>query len=148
NASLAGKVSLRASSSRSSVACHFVPRTLVFAERVLPWPFEGLITRRLILTFMGAACCSGSSSDKGSRMPAAFGQEPCPFLGFVDPVLQQACGGHVPCLVTQRMRLAHGTRQGFVIVSVFGQHVERLDVVGVVVRDALRTRNLPDGADG
>src|SRR5260370_23041592 len=81
-------------------------------------------------------------------MPAALEQEPNSLLRFVNPVLQQACGSHIPCLVAQRMHLAHVLRQGRIVVPEFSYHVERLNVFSIVIHDALKTRNLPDGADG
>src|SRR5258707_5638407 len=81
-------------------------------------------------------------------MPAALEEEPNSLLRFVNPVLQQACGGHIPCLVTQRMHFAHVLRQYRIVVPEFSYHVERLNVFSIVVHDALKTRNLPDGANG
>jgi len=81
-------------------------------------------------------------------IPAALEEEPSSLLRFVNPVLEQACGSHIPCLITQRMHLAHVLRQYRIIVSEFSYHVERLNVFSVVVHDALKTRNLPDGANG
>jgi hypothetical protein len=42
------------------------------------------------------------------------------------------------------MHLAHVLRQHRIIVPEFSYHVERLNVFGIVVHDALKTRNLPD----
>src|ERR1700733_4879715 len=46
------------------------------------------------------------------------------------------------------MRLAHVMRQFRIIVSKFSYHVERLDVLGFVVSDTLKARDLPDRANG
>ncbi len=49
-------------------------------------------------------------------------------------------------LVAQVMRLAHPLRQLHVVVAQLGQHVERRDVVRVVVEDALQLRDVADRA--
>ena len=46
------------------------------------------------------------------------------------------------------MRLAHVLRQYRIIVPKFSYHVEWLNVFSIVVRDALKTRDLPDRANG
>src|SRR5260370_1356898 len=46
------------------------------------------------------------------------------------------------------MHLAHVLRQYRIVVPEFSYHVERLNVFSIVVHDALKTRNLPDGANG
>jgi hypothetical protein len=81
-------------------------------------------------------------------MPAALEEKPDALLGFVNPVLQKARGGDVPGRVTQRMRLTHALSQYRVIVAEFSYHVEWLNVFGIVVRDTLQARDLPDGANG
>src|ERR1700730_13324598 len=83
-----------------------------------------------------------------SLVPAALKEKPSALLGFVDPVLQQACGGHVPCLVTKRMYLAHVPRQHRIVVAELGYHVEWFNVFSIVVCDALETRDLPDRVKG
>src|SRR5258708_4099075 len=83
-----------------------------------------------------------------SLVPAALKEKPNALLGFVDPVLQQACGGHVALLVTKRMYLAHVPRQHRIVIAELDYHVEWFDVISIVVRDALETRDLPDGAKG
>src|SRR5215210_1818682 len=83
-----------------------------------------------------------------SGVLTAFEEEPGSFLSLVNPVLQQACGSHVSCLVTERMNLAHVSRQYCVVSAEFGYHVERLNVFSIVVHDALKTRNLPDRTNG
>ena len=57
------------------------------------------------------------------RLPAALEQEPDALLGFVNPVLQQACGGHIARLVAQRVRLTHALRQGRIVTPKFRYHV-------------------------
>jgi len=46
------------------------------------------------------------------------------------------------------MRLAHVLRQYRIIISKFGYHVGRLNVFGIVIRDTLKARDLPDRANG
>jgi hypothetical protein len=74
----------------------------------------------------------------------ALEKEPGSLLGFVDPVFQQACGRDIPCVVAERMNLAHASRQACVVLAEFSDHVEWRDVCGIVVRDALKTRDMPD----
>src|SRR5271169_2375476 len=81
-------------------------------------------------------------------MPAALEEEPGSLLRFINPVLQQACGRHVAGFVTQRMHVTHGLRQRRIIVAEFIYHVGRLNVFSIIVRDALKTRDLPDRANG
>ena len=81
-------------------------------------------------------------------MPATLKEEPDALLGFVNPVLQKARRGDVSGLVTQRMRLAHVPRQYRVIIPKLSNHAEWLNEFGIVVRDTLKARDLPDRANG
>src|ERR1700733_7950102 len=46
------------------------------------------------------------------------------------------------------MRLAHVARQYRIVISKLSDHVERLNVLSIVVRDTLKPRYLPDRANG
>jgi hypothetical protein len=81
-------------------------------------------------------------------MPATLKEEPDALLALVNPVLQKARRCDVPGLVTQRMRLAHVPRQYRIVISKFSDHVERLNVLSIVVSDTLKARDLPDRANG
>ena len=43
------------------------------------------------------------------------------------------------------MRLAQAGGERLVVLAQLGQHVQRLDVVGIVVQHALRARDVADG---
>src|SRR5580658_8388312 len=64
-------------------------------------------------------------------------QEPGPPLGLVDPVLEQARGRDVAIFVADIVYLAHDRGQALVVVAKFGEHVLRIDIVSVVVENAL-----------
>jgi hypothetical protein len=53
-------------------------------------------------------------------MPDALDKKPGAFLGFVDLVLQQACGGYVARLVTKRMHLTHVSCQRRIVIPKLG----------------------------
>ena len=65
-------------------------------------------------------------------------EEPHAPLGLVDPVLQQACRGDVVLLVAELVSLAQGGNERLIVGTEFGHHVQRIDIVGVVVRDTLQ----------
>jgi hypothetical protein len=71
-------------------------------------------------------------------------QEPCAPLGFVDPILQQACSGNIAMLIGETVGLAHVSRQLFVVVTQLGEHIQRSDKIGVVVLDPLQTTDMSD----
>src|SRR4051794_15879978 len=73
---------------------------------------------------------------------AAFEEEPGPPLGFIDPRFDQAGGADVAVLLADVVSFAKARREHSVVLAQFGQHVLRLDVVGVVIRDALQARNV------
>jgi hypothetical protein len=74
-------------------------------------------------------------------LPGATGleEEPSASLGLINPSLKQACAGHVSMLVTKAVRLAHMRGQLLIVVAQLGQHIQRRDVVGIVVEDPLQT---------
>ena len=80
--------------------------------------------------------------------PARFEQEPRPPLGLVDPVLEQARARDVVVLVAESVRLAHVRGELLVVLTQLCQHVERRDIVRVVVQDALHAADLADRAQG
>src|SRR5271168_4653389 len=80
------------------------------------------------------------------RCPSCLEQEPCPPLGLVDPVFQEACGRDVAMLVTQVVCFAHFADQRLVVIAQFGEHVLWRHVIGIVVFDALQSRYVADGA--
>src|SRR5262245_23795506 len=84
----------------------------------------------------------------GDAAPARFEQEPGPPLGLVDPVLEQARARHVVVLVAESVRLAHVRGELLVVLTQLCQHVERRDIVGIVVQDTLQAADLADRAQG
>src|SRR5581483_5046353 len=70
----------------------------------------------------------------GGIPPAArLVQEPDAPLGLVDPYFEQARSRHVVLLVAEIVRFAHDPDQRLVVAPELGQHIERIDVIGVVV---------------
>src|SRR5262245_41101534 len=74
-------------------------------------------------------------------------QEPGSPLGFIDPDFDEAGGGDVAMLVADVVGLAQPRRQHLVVLAQLGEHVLRIDVVGVVVQDALEVADLADRFD-
>src|SRR4051812_35534387 len=87
-----------------------------------------------------------TSSRNSSALAARFKQEPGATLRLVDPVLDQARRRDVAGFIYNIVHLAQAGRELLVVLAELGQHVERLDVVRIVVLDALQARNVPDGA--
>src|SRR5262249_55988360 len=81
---------------------------------------------------------------RGTASPARLEQEPDALFGLVDPDFDEACCRHVIALVAETMDLAHAGDQRLVVLAQFAQHVQRVDVVGIVVGQTLQTRNMPD----
>src|SRR5579859_5294247 len=87
-----------------------------------------------------------TSARVGSRN--ALEQEPGAPLRFVDPDFEQAGGCDVAMLVAKLVRLAHARGERSVVFAQLGEHVGRLDVVRVIVENALRLRYLTDRLQG
>src|SRR5262245_14871797 len=68
---------------------------------------------------------------------AGLEQEPASTLGFVDPHFDQARRCDVAPLLADVVHLAQARRQRSVVLAQFRDHVGWLDIVGVVVSDAL-----------
>lgn len=79
---------------------------------------------------------------------AGFEEEPASAFSFVDPVLDEARGSDVAMLVANLMRLAQPHGQGLIVFAKFGKHIERLNVIRVIVEYALLTRDLTDRSKG
>src|SRR5579871_2774942 len=69
--------------------------------------------------------------------PARFEQEPGSPLGLVDPVLDQAGGRDVSMLIAHIVHLAQSGGERLVVLAQLGEHVERIDILGIVIRNAL-----------
>ena len=83
----------------------------------------------------------------GIAATAGLEQEPGAPLGFVDPDLDQARGGDVAVLVADVVRLAQARRERLVVLAQLGEHVLRLDVVGVVVDTRCSPGDVADRAE-
>src|SRR5271169_629164 len=69
--------------------------------------------------------------------PTRFEQEPSTPLGLIDPVLDQAGSRDIAVFVDHPMQLPQARRQGLVVIAQLSEHVERFNVVGVVIHDPL-----------
>src|SRR5215472_16807738 len=71
---------------------------------------------------------------RGSVPPAGcFEQEPGAPLGFVDPYFDQTRCREVTMVVTHIVRLAQPRGKRLVVVRQLGEHVQWLDVFGIVI---------------
>ena len=87
----------------------------------------------------------GNCSIGGVRRRAGgFEEEPGAAFGLVDPLLDQAGGADVVVLAAGGVDAAQLAHQLAVVVGELGQHVLRVDVVGVVVGDALAAGDVAD----
>ena len=73
---------------------------------------------------------------------AGFEKEPDATFGFVDPNFDQAGRGYIPMLVANLMRFAQPAGEITIVFPQLRQHVERLDVGGVIVFHALHFSDL------
>src|SRR5215475_5404419 len=74
-------------------------------------------------------------------------EEPASTLGFVDPHFDQARRRDVAPLVADVVRLAQARRQRTVVLAQLRDHVGWLDIVGIVVSDALYPADVSDRLD-
>ena len=70
-------------------------------------------------------------------LAARLEQEPGTPLGLVYPDFDQARGGDVTVLVADVVGLAQARGKRLVVLAQFGEHVLRLDILGIVVEYAL-----------
>ena len=73
-----------------------------------------------------------------------FEQEPRPALRFIDPNFDETCRCDVAMFVTHVVSFAQACGKRFVVVHQFGEHVQWLDVFGIVIQHPLSTRDLSD----
>jgi hypothetical protein len=76
--------------------------------------------------------------------PRRLEQEPSTALGLVDPNFKQACGGNVAVFAAQIVRLTHARHQLLIVVTQFGEHVQRRHEIRIVVLNPLQTTNVTD----
>ena len=80
--------------------------------------------------------------------PADFEEEPDAPFRLVDPCFQKACGSHVVLFIAQVVSFAHRGEHCPVVFAQFGDHVERIDILRIVIAEALEAANVSDGANG
>jgi hypothetical protein len=75
---------------------------------------------------------------------ADFEEEPCAPFRFVDPGLNEAGRRDIAVLVTNIVCLAQPGGERLIVLAQLGQHVQRLDVVRVVIQNALEPGDVAD----
>src|SRR5262249_40736616 len=80
-------------------------------------------------------------------LAARLEQEPAALFGFVNEILQKARRRHVLVLVGDLVGRAHVMDLRLIVVHELQQHIDRGNVVLVVVLDPLQLRDMPDRAD-
>jgi hypothetical protein len=73
-----------------------------------------------------------------------FEEEPIAAFSLVDPNLDQAGRGNVAMLFTDVVGLAQSRGQGAIVLRQFRQHIQRLDIFRIVIKDSLSPRNVAD----
>src|SRR5882724_2762051 len=71
-------------------------------------------------------------------------EEPHAAFRLVDPGLDQAGTRHIPMSVAESVRFAKTRRELFVVVAQLCKHIERRNVLRIVVRNALEAGNVAD----
>ena len=77
-------------------------------------------------------------------LACSFEQEPSTTLGFIEPYFDETRRRDIPVFVTDVVRFAEARSHRFVVVHQFREHVQWLDVFGIVIGDALGPRDLSD----
>jgi hypothetical protein len=80
----------------------------------------------------------------GLSRPPGFEEEPDAAFRFVDPILQQACGGDILLFVAKVMDFTHAGKHGPIVFTQFCEHIEGIDIVRVVIAETLQAGNVPD----
>jgi hypothetical protein len=78
------------------------------------------------------------------RAPARLEQEPDALLSLVDPLLALRTCTDVLLLIAQAVILPHAGDECLMVLPNLGQHVASIDIVRVVVGDALQPRDVAD----
>lgn len=79
----------------------------------------------------------GTNAPPRVRATTCLEEKPSPPRCLVDPLLNQARAGDVTLLIAKVVGLAQSRREGFIVLAKFCKHIERLDIIGVVISDAL-----------
>src|SRR6476661_2690611 len=77
--------------------------------------------------------------------PRGFEEKPRSAFRFVDPNFDETCRCDVTMFVTHVVRFAQTRGERFVVVRQLGEHVQWLDVFGIIIEHALSPRDLSDG---
>src|SRR5580693_2631269 len=85
---------------------------------------------------------TGSLVARRVPLAARLVQEPNSPFRLVDPVLDEARSRNVAHLVNDVVRFPQTRRQGHVVLAQFRQHVERIDILGVVILDVLNSSDV------
>src|SRR5262249_33652383 len=109
----------------------------------LPMCSVTLLSSMLSLLGLWTGTLRRSMARKPSS-PACLEQEPDALFGLVDPDLDEARRRHVVALVANTMDLPHADDQRLVVLAQLAQHVQRVDVVGIVVGQTLQAGNVSD----
>src|SRR2546423_9921023 len=84
-----------------------------------------------------------------TSIPSArgFEEEPCSTLGFIDPNFDETRSRNVAMFIANVVRLTKTARERFIVLRQFREHVQRLDIFGVVIEHTLRPRDLSDRSE-
>src|ERR1035438_10252679 len=92
--------------------------------------------------------CFAQSIKQYLSRPSDFEEEPDAPFRLVDPYFQKACRSDVFLFIAQVVSFAHRGEHCPVVFAQFGDHVERIDVLCVVIAETLEAANVSDGANG
>src|SRR5262245_28914790 len=87
------------------------------------------------------------SMSAGQLALTGFEEEPGSPLGLVDPDFDEARGRDVAVLVANIVNLAQTGCERLVVIAQFSQHVQGLDILGIVVLDALKPADVANRLD-
>src|SRR6266436_240402 len=104
----------------------------------------GLLQSTTIRETAANAATVNSRFNLLSPSPRCLKEEPRATFSLVDPNFNQACCGNVTMFVTNVMSFAQTRGQRFVVVGQLSEHVQRLDIIVVIIEHALSSRNMTD----
>jgi hypothetical protein len=71
-------------------------------------------------------------------------KEPSSSLRLIDPDFNEAGGSNIAMFVTDVVRLAQARGQRSIVLRELGEHVQGLDVLGIVIEHTLSSSDAPD----
>src|SRR5579872_5639567 len=86
----------------------------------------------------------GRSARTALGCSSGFEEEPDALFRFVYPVLQQTCGRYVVRFAAEVVNFAHLGKNRPVVFAQFGEHIERIDILRIVIAEALQAANVAD----